>query len=106
MHGNGADGMDLDVGAAGGVALAAAAPPVPMLEDGAWADELPAVAQQHGPRSSTAPRGGKGTGKGDGSGDKGRHAGVEIRQLRQLVGRLAKRMRQPMVPEHIPFGRE
>eukprot|EP00959_Pyramimonas_sp_CCMP1952_P254900 5323671-Pyramimonas_sp.AAC.1 len=74
-----ADGMDIDKGSAGEVATGAGAPPQPMLEDDAWADELPVVMQARGPPASTDQREGKGknAGKGGESGGKGKLGHLE-----------------------------
>ena len=100
-----ADGMDIDKGSAGEVATGAGAPPQPMLEDDAWADELPVVMQARGPPASTDQREGKGknAGKGGESGGKGKLGHLEVWQLRNLVVRLRERAGLPPAPETAPF---
>ncbi|CAK0835836.1 unnamed protein product [Prorocentrum cordatum] len=63
-HGDAVKGMELETGADRDADAGAAAPPAPLLEDDARADELPLVRRGDGPPSRTAS--GKGKDKGTG----------------------------------------
>ncbi|CAK0878645.1 unnamed protein product [Prorocentrum cordatum] len=75
-----------------------------MLEDDAWADELPVVAQPRGPPASAGSRGGKGKGtsKGGESGGKNQHGHFEVWQLWKLIHRMRKRAGLPPASEKLP----